>query len=163
MTANLTLALVAGALVGCGVYLLTARGVIRAFLGVLLISNGINMLFLVASGPPGRAPIVGAGATDESQMSDPLPQAFVLTAIVITVAVTGYAMALAYRWWMLTASDDMADDDEDVRLHDRLDELGEESSVDTIQGPDADDDVPARGAQNSSAQLDSSGPEGGRS
>lgn len=142
MTANVALAIVAGVLVGCGVYLLIARGIVRAFLGVLLIGNGINMLFLVASGPPGRAPIVGPNATDQAGMSDPLPQAMVLTAIVITVALTGYVMALAYRAWSLTASDQMLDDTEDARLHDRVDEQGEESSVDTITEPEADDDVP---------------------
>ncbi len=142
MTANVALAIVAGVLVGCGVYLLIARGIVRAFLGVLLIGNGINMLFLVASGPPGRAPIVGPNATDQADMSDPLPQAMVLTAIVITVALTGYVMALAYRAWSLTASDQMLDDTEDARLHDRVDEQGEESSVDTITEPEADDDVP---------------------
>ncbi len=142
MTANVALAIVAGVLVGCGVYLLIARGIVRAFLGVLLIGNGINMLFLVASGPPGRAPIVGPNATDQADMSDPLPQAMVLTAIVITVALTGYVMALAYRAWSLTASDQMLDDTEDARLHDRVDEQGEESSVDTITEPAADDDVP---------------------
>ncbi len=142
MTANVALAVVAGVLVGSGVYLLIARGIVRAFLGVLLIGNGINMLFLVASGPPGRAPIVGAITSDQAEMSDPLPQALVLTAIVITVAVTGYVMALAYRAWSLTASDQMLVDSEDARLHDRIDEQGEESSVDTISEPEADDDVP---------------------
>ena len=60
----------------------------------------------------------------------------------ITVALTGYVMALAYRAWSLTASDQMLDDTEDARLHDRVDEQGEESSVDTITEPEADDDVP---------------------
>lgn len=156
MTANVALAIVSGVLVGCGVYLLIARGIVRAFLGVLLISNGINMLFLVASGPPGRAPIIGPNVTDQADMSDPLPQAMVLTAIVITVALTGYVMALAYRAWTLTASDQMLDDTEDARLHDRIDEQGEESSVDTISEPDVDDDVPLEHKEDAGIRTDSS-------
>jgi multicomponent Na+:H+ antiporter subunit C len=44
---------------------------------------------------------------------DPLPQAFVLTAIVITFGVTGFLLALAYRSWALTHDDEVQDDVED--------------------------------------------------
>ena len=75
MSANLTVAIVAGALVACGVYLLLERSLTRILLGVMVMSNGVNLLFLVASGPAGRAPFVGA----DGEISDPLPQAMVLT------------------------------------------------------------------------------------
>ncbi|WP_226346039.1 Na(+)/H(+) antiporter subunit C [Agilicoccus flavus] len=115
MTVNLTLALLVGVLIGCGVTLIMARGIVRALCGVLLVGNGINLLFLVASGRPGRAPIVGQSAVEE--MSDPLPQAMVLTAIVITLALTGFVLALAHRSWQLSNSDRVEDDDEDARIH----------------------------------------------
>lgn len=114
MTVNVTLALLIGVLVGCGVSLLMARGIIRAFLGVVLMSNGLNLLFIVAAGRPGRAPIVGV--TSEEEMADPLPQALMLTAIVITLAMTGFVMALAHRSWQLASTDAIVDDDEDTRI-----------------------------------------------
>ena len=46
-------------------------------------------------------------------MSDPLPQALVLTAIVITLGTTAFLLALAYRSWQLTGHDEVQDDVED--------------------------------------------------
>lgn len=114
MTPNLVLVLLAGVLFGTGVYLLLARSVSRALLGIILLGNGANVLFLVASGRAGRAPIVGLNPED--QMSDPLPQAMVLTAIVITLAMTAFIMALAHRSWQLSRTDTVEDDTEDVRI-----------------------------------------------
>lgn len=114
MTVNVTLAVVVGVLVGSGTVLLMGRGIARALLGVMLIGNGINLLFLVASGDPGRAPIVGEA--EPEGMSDPLPQAMVLTAIVITLAITAFVLSLAHRSWELQRSDVIEDDTEDARI-----------------------------------------------
>ncbi|WP_392466513.1 Na(+)/H(+) antiporter subunit C [Arsenicicoccus cauae] len=121
MTVNLTLVVLAGILFGSGVVLLMARSLVRALLGVLLMSNGVNVVFLVASGAPGRAPIVGKASADgvtvgADGISDPLPQAMVLTAIVIMLAVTAYCLALAHRSWQLSSSDNVEDDPEDTRI-----------------------------------------------
>lgn len=114
MSPNLTLALIAGALVAAGVYLVLERSLTRILVGVLLASNGVNVLFLVASGAAGGAPITGV--TEPQDMSDPLPQAFVLTAIVITLAVTAFLLALAYRSFQLTGNDEVSDDVEDAAI-----------------------------------------------
>jgi len=114
VTANLTLALVAGALIACGVYLITERSLSRILIGVVLASNGVNVLFLVASGPAGGAPIIGL--TPGPQMSDPLPQAMVLTAIVITLSVAAFVMTMAYRSFQINGDDEVADDVEDARI-----------------------------------------------
>ena len=95
MSANVSLVLAASALIGCGVYLALERNLTRVLVGLLMLGNGVNLLFLVASGPAGRAPIVGeAPAAD---MSDPLPQALVLTAIVISLGTSAFVLAMAYR------------------------------------------------------------------
>jgi len=112
---NLTLILISAGLIGCGVYLLLARSVIRALIGFLLMSNGVNILFLVASGPAGQVPILGEG--DGSPVSDPIPQALVLTAIVITLGMTAFVLALAHRAWQNGRSDLLADDEESARIH----------------------------------------------
>ena len=113
MSPNLVLVVTIGVLFAAGVYLLLERSLSRVLIGVILIGNGANLLFLVAGGAAGRPPIVGD--TDEP-MSDPLPQAMVLTAIVITLGMTAFLLALAYRSWQLHRHDEVQDDVEDRRI-----------------------------------------------
>lgn len=120
MIPNVTLIVVASALIGTGVYLLLARSIVRALVGFLLMGNGINILFMVASGPAGEVPIIGAG--DGGPMSDPIPQALVLTAIVITLAMTAFVLSLAHRAWQLGRDDLLEDDEESARIHRRAEE-----------------------------------------
>ena len=114
MSPNLTLVIISGVLVAAGVYLLLERSLTRILVGVLLASNGVSVMFLVASGAAGGAPIIGV--TPKLQMSDPLPQAMVLTAIVITLGTTAYLLALAYRSFQLNGHDEVADDVEDAAI-----------------------------------------------
>ena len=91
------------------------RSLTRIVVGVGLIGNGVNLLLVVAGSRPGVPPIVGrlTGATD------PIPQALVLTAIVIGFALQAFLLALAWRSWTLDGNDDVEDDIEDRRLADR--------------------------------------------
>ena len=114
MSPNLTLVLISGMLVAAGVYLMLERSLTRILVGVLLTSNGVNVLFLVVSGAAGGAPIIGV--TPQREMSDPLPQAMVLTAIVITLGSTAYLLAMAYRSFQLNGHDEVADDVEDAAI-----------------------------------------------
>ncbi len=114
MSANLVYLMLIAALFSTGVYLVLDRSLTRVLLGVLLISNGVNVLILAVSGPAGGAPVVGV--TPFEQMSDPLPQALILTAIVITLGVASFFLALTYRSWVLDSREDVLDDDEDVRV-----------------------------------------------
>lgn len=114
MTANTTLILTASATIGCAVYLLLERSLSRVLVGLVLLGNGVNILFLVAAGAAGRAPILGAGGP--GRMSDPLPQALVLTAIVIGLGTTTFLLAMAYRSWQLTGHDDVQEDVEDAAV-----------------------------------------------
>ncbi|PZR53464.1 Na(+)/H(+) antiporter subunit C [Xylanimonas oleitrophica] len=109
------LALVVGVLFAGGVYLLLERSLTRVLLGFVLISNGGNLAILMAGGRAGAAPLVREG---ESQvpMSDPLVQAMILTAIVITLALTAFVLAMAYRSWQLNGHDEVQDDVEDRRI-----------------------------------------------
>ena len=111
---SITLILVAAVLVGTGVYLILERSLSRVIVGVTLLSNGVNVLFLVAGGRAGGPPLVGSGP--EEEMSDPLPQAMVLTAIVITLGLTAFLLAMAYRSWQLNGHDEVQDDLEDRRI-----------------------------------------------
>jgi len=92
---ELVLALVIGVLFGTGTFLMLRRNLIRVVLGLGLLSHGANLMLMAGAGVPrGRAPILGAGA---GAVVDPLPQALVLTAIVIGFGVTAFLLVLAYR------------------------------------------------------------------
>jgi multicomponent Na+:H+ antiporter subunit C len=113
LTPNLTLVLVVVGLVAVGTALALDRSLVRVLLGMVLIGNGVAVLYLVVSGRAGRAPFVGE---DPAAMSDPLPQAMVLTAIVISLATIGFLLALSYRLWQISGTDDVPDDAEDARI-----------------------------------------------
>lgn len=114
MSPSFILVLAVGAFVTAGVYLLLERSLTRVLLGFILIGNGVNVMFLIAGGRAGGAPIIGL--TDEADMSDPLPQAMVLTAIVITLGLTAFVVAMAYRSWQIHGHDEVQDDLEDRRI-----------------------------------------------
>ena len=111
---SIALVLLVAVLVGTGVYLLLERSLTRIIVGIALISNGVNVMFLIAGGRAGGPPLVGTANPEE--MSDPLPQAMVLTAIVITLGLTAFLLSLAYRSWQLNGHDEVQDDLEDRRI-----------------------------------------------
>lgn len=89
----LVLALAVTMLVAAGVYLLLSRSMFRAILGLSLLANAANLIVLAAGGVGSGAPILGRAGSGAG-FADPLPQALVLTAIVISMAVTLYLLAL---------------------------------------------------------------------
>jgi multicomponent Na+:H+ antiporter subunit C len=136
---NLTLVIVSGVLVASGVALLLERTLTRVLIGIMLLGNGVNILFLVASGRPGGAPFYNL--TAPADMSDPLPQAMVLTAIVITFGMVAFVLAMAYRSWQLNGHDEVQDDVEDRRIVRRaeLDEVSASFDDDSQDERGADD------------------------
>lgn len=137
MSTNLALLVVSAVLVGAGVTLILERSLTRILVGFVLAGNGLNALFLVVSGPAGEAPILGL---NDGTIADPLPQAMVLTAIVITLGTTAFGLALAYRSWQLTGTDDVQDDLEDDMIRRRAlrDEVSSTYEEDANQLPDED-------------------------
>ncbi|MDR7234207.1 Na(+)/H(+) antiporter subunit C [Agrococcus lahaulensis] len=141
MTPTLILAVAGGALIAAGVYLLLERSLMRILAGLMLASNGVNLLFLVAAGPAGLAPIVGQ---DPEQIADPLPQAMVLTAIVITLAASALLLAMSYRSFQLEGHDEVADDVEDAIVRRRAEaDLSSEAYVELT--PEAQPDTESGG------------------
>lgn len=89
----MSLALSVGLLAAAGVYLVLQRGMIRIILGFVLLTHAVNLLIIAAGGAARReAPFIGG---ETSIAADPLPQAFVLTAIVIAFAITVVLATLA--------------------------------------------------------------------
>jgi multicomponent Na+:H+ antiporter subunit C len=93
------LALLVGVMVGCGVALLLHRGIAELLLGFALLGHGVNLGVLAAAGVTrARPPLIAAGeAALAPGAADPLPQALVLTAIVIGFGLTAFAAALLRR------------------------------------------------------------------
>ncbi|MDY5584747.1 MAG: Na(+)/H(+) antiporter subunit C [Arcanobacterium sp.] len=118
MQSSLALLIVAAVLISVGVYLILERSLSRIILGLANLTNGVNILFLIAGGESGAPPIVGAAPAEE--MSDPLVQAMMLTAIVIGLASTGFLLAMGYRSWQLYGNDEVQDDLEDRRISRRV-------------------------------------------
>lgn len=112
MSVSLVLVAVMAVLYSGGIYLLLERSMTRVLLGFLLVGNATNLLILVVSGRAGAAPFYG----ETEPLADPLPQAFVLTSIVITFGVSAFLMALIYRSWRLAHVDVVEDDTEDVAV-----------------------------------------------
>jgi multicomponent Na+:H+ antiporter subunit C len=111
VSVSLVLAILVGVLVAGGVVLLLERSLTRVLLGAVLLGNGINVMILTMGGVAKEAPIIGENA--QADQNDPLPQVMILTAIVITFAVTAFLLALAYRSWQLQGHDEVQDDVED--------------------------------------------------
>ncbi len=136
MTVSATLIAVMAVLFASGVYAMLERSLTRVLIGFLLLGNAANLLLLIVMGFPGTAPFFSEGA-DSAGFSDPLPQALMLTAIVITFAVSAFLLALIYRSWQLGQADTVEDDVEDIALRDRAAE-GEDAMAEEIADDDAD-------------------------
>lgn len=113
-TPSLVLVCATGVLVAVGVVLLLERSLTRVLLGFVVMSNGVNLMILAAGGAAGGPALLWL--TPEDRMTDPLPQAMILTAIVITLGITAFLLAMAYRSWQLEGNDEVQDDAEDLRI-----------------------------------------------
>lgn len=86
--------LITGLLFGAGVYALLARSLFRALLGILLISQAANLAVFSAGGVTAGAPAIVPAEGPVAAAADPLPQALVLTAIVIGLGLAAFAISL---------------------------------------------------------------------
>ncbi|CAN5537959.1 Na(+)/H(+) antiporter subunit C [soil metagenome] len=116
MTAYIVPLILIGGLTSCGVYLLLERNLTRMLLGLLLIGNALNLLILTVGGPSGNPPVRGRTSGDSTTTADPLAQGMILTAIVITMGIAAFVLALTYRSYRLTTAEDVANDPEDTRV-----------------------------------------------
>jgi multicomponent Na+:H+ antiporter subunit C len=141
VTPTLVLAIAGGVLIAAGVYLLLERSLMRILAGIMLAGNGVNLLFMVSGGSAGLAPIVG---NPQSEISDPLPEAMVLTAIVISLATGAFLLAMSYRSFQLEGHDEVADDVEDAIVRRRAEaDLSSEAHVELT--PEAQPDTESGG------------------
>lgn len=102
---EILVAILIGILYTAGVYMILRRSMIKFIVGIILLSNATNLLVFLSSGlVQGKPPIIGE---NQSEMADPLPQALVLTAIVIGFGITVYTLALKYKFFEVSGTDDL--------------------------------------------------------
>lgn len=95
---NILYAFVAAALVGCSVYMVLSRNIVRLLLGLSLMTTAVNLvLFQTGRNRSPEPPIIPVGETALGAAADPVPQALILTAIVIGMALTIIFAVLALR------------------------------------------------------------------
>jgi multicomponent Na+:H+ antiporter subunit C len=103
-------------------------------LGLLLIGNAVNLLILTVGGRSGKPPVHGATSAGRTATADPLVQGMILTAIVISMGVAAFVLALAYRSYRLTTAEEVSDDPEDTRVS----QQSEAESEDDVVAPERD-------------------------
>jgi multicomponent Na+:H+ antiporter subunit C len=106
----LAVALAIGTVVAAGTYLALSRDLLRCLIGLALLGNGINLL-LFTSGRLGNGvpPIIDELETTLHNAANALPQALVLTAIVISFALLCFSLVLAVRLVQVAGSDNLTD------------------------------------------------------
>ena len=108
---ELVLALVVGVLYALATYLMLRRSLVKLIFGLIVLGQASNLLIFVAGGlVRSRPPIVPPGATaPAAPFADPVPQALVLTAIVISFAIQAFAIVLLKRAYQTVGTDDLDD------------------------------------------------------
>ncbi|MET8554230.1 Na(+)/H(+) antiporter subunit C [Streptomyces sp. NPDC004959] len=127
---TLSLAVLVSAVVLCAVggALVLTRSLTRILLGTVVLGNGANLLVLASTGSAAEPPLLYPRII-RNRVTDPLPQAVALTALVIALATTAFLLALAYRTHQVTGSDEVRDDTEDRLVALRAEVLDERSAL----------------------------------
>jgi multicomponent Na+:H+ antiporter subunit C len=96
-----------GLFFAASVYLMLSRHIVRILIGVALLGNAVNLLLFVAGRVTREVPpIITSGETLPATAANPLPQALILTAIVISFSFFAFLMVLGYRAWQALGTDD---------------------------------------------------------
>jgi multicomponent Na+:H+ antiporter subunit C len=96
-----------GLFFAAAIYLMLSRHIVRILIGVALLGNAVNLLLFVAGRVTREVPpVITVGDTLPAGTANPLPQALILTAIVISFSFFAFLMVLGYRAWQALGTDD---------------------------------------------------------
>lgn len=116
------MALVVGGLFAASIYMILRRSIIKLVIGLILLSNAANLAIFTAAGMrQGAPPLIDAEGVAPlvTPVADPLPQALILTAIVISFGVLAFAVVLINRAYEIIGVDDL----DEMRMTDKLEEV----------------------------------------
>ncbi|MFC4599341.1 Na(+)/H(+) antiporter subunit C [Cohnella hongkongensis] len=95
----------AGVLFTTGTYLILSKTLLRIIMGMSLFTHGVHIMLMAINGlKRGAAPLLGEEA---ASYTDPVPQALILTSIVISFSLTAFSLVLAYRTYKEHGTDDV--------------------------------------------------------
>ncbi|MDY0394398.1 Na(+)/H(+) antiporter subunit C [Virgibacillus halophilus] len=98
--------ILAGILISVATYLLLSRNVLRIILGTAILSHAAHLIIMTMGGlERENVPLIGGG--QKGPYTDALPQALILTSIVISFAVTALLLVLAYRVYRTVHTDSL--------------------------------------------------------
>ncbi|MBE0505999.1 MAG: Na+/H+ antiporter subunit C [Marinospirillum sp.] len=103
------MAVVVGLMYAAAIYMMLRRSIVKLVIGLMLLSNAANLLIFTSAGMTrGAPPLIPEGAmAPEGLVADPLPQALILTAIVIAFGVLAFAVVLIHRAYAVIKADDL--------------------------------------------------------
>ncbi len=105
---EILLVILVGVLYTAGVYMVLRRSILKFIIGIIFMSNATNLLVFLASGiVAGKPAFVDETVQNASKIADPLPQALVLTAVVIGFGLVVFALALKLKFFETTGTDDL--------------------------------------------------------
>ena len=106
---ELVLAIVIGGLYAAAIYSMLRRSLVKLVIGLMLLAHATNLLIFVAGGlTRGAPPLITSGANIlAAPYADPLPQALILTAIVISFGVLAFTLVLVKRAYQTVGTDDL--------------------------------------------------------
>lgn len=106
---EIVLAIMTGVLYAAGIYLILRRSLVKLILGIIILGNGANLLiFLLGRITKGNPPIIpGDLKVFAEAYADPIPQALILTAIVISFGLQSFAIILIKRVYKVVKTDDI--------------------------------------------------------
>jgi multicomponent Na+:H+ antiporter subunit C len=106
---EIVLAIVVGALYAAGLYTVMRRSIVKLAIGLVLLGHAANLLIFTAAGlTRAQPPLVAEGALQPpTPYADPLPQALILTAIVIGFGVLAFTLVLVHRTYRVVRTDDL--------------------------------------------------------
>jgi len=97
--------IISGVLFTVGTYLILNKNLLRIILGLTLFTHGTHLMLMAINGlKKGAAPLLGENA---ASYTDPIPQALILTSIVISFALTAFLLVLGYRTYVELGTDNM--------------------------------------------------------
>jgi multicomponent Na+:H+ antiporter subunit C len=105
------LAFVVGGLYAAAIYMMLRRSIVKLIIGLVLLGNAANLLIFTSGGlTRARPAVIPLDATQAvAPFADPLPQALILTAIVISFGVVAFSIVLLHRAYQSIGSDDLDD------------------------------------------------------
>ncbi len=108
---EIVLIVLIGVLYASGIFMLLRRSMVKLLIGLTLLGNGANLLiFLLGRITKGKPPVIDEAAKLFTDVyADPIPQALILTAIVISFGLQAFAIVLLKRVYVLVNSDDLDD------------------------------------------------------